>query len=257
MKLWENPNITIVAKTQYLGAPHINWKSDTENDADQLAEFAGRNCYLSYGADSGIEGGHKLIGGRSTNEAYLKNIIDSGHGSVLEHTSWSFLFEGVSRGLTHELVRHRAGMAYSQLSQRYVDESEVGFVVPPEMQDDGKEWFQRQCEQALEGYKVGLNYFMSKLPEDLPKTMKLKRARQAARALLPNATETKIVVTMNARAARHFISLRANAHADLEIRKLAVELAKLLKDEAPNIFQDLEIFTDTDGLESAKFADSN
>lgn len=253
MYLWKQPKITIVAKTHYYGAPHINWKSDSDNSADQLSEFSGRLCYLSYGSKAGLEGGHKLIDGRSTNKAYLKHLIESGHGSVLEHTSWSLLLEGVSRALTHELIRHRH-FSYSQLSQRYVDESEVGFVVPPELKEDGLPWFEKQCAAALESYKIALNYFMERIPDVLPRTIRLKRARQAARALLPNATETKLVVTGNARAWRHFLSLRGNHHADLEIRKLAVEIAKLLKNDAPNIFQDLHIYTDEeDGIESVTF----
>ena len=90
------------------------------SDGEHLAEFAGRLCYMS----------QRNPAGRATRE-YLVNILKQGHGSVLEHANYSLLLEGISRSLTHELVRHRAGFAYSQLSQRYVDESQAAFVVPP------------------------------------------------------------------------------------------------------------------------------
>src|SRR5512136_153934 len=97
--------------------------TDTEVPAEVLAEAAGRTCYLSFGK------------GRKTNAEYLEHIVASHHGSVLEHAVWNFLVTGISRSLTHELIRHRAGWAYSQLSQRYVDESEARFVCPPLYRD--------------------------------------------------------------------------------------------------------------------------
>jgi thymidylate synthase ThyX len=112
MHIIREPRVTVIARQQFTVPPHIRWQSDSEVAGEALAEFAGRLCYLSFGADAGLEGGHKTIPGRTTNEAYLGNILTTKHGSVLEHAVWSFLFEGVSRSLTHELVRHRAGMGY-------------------------------------------------------------------------------------------------------------------------------------------------
>ena len=205
------------------GAPHIRWKSDTDVAGQELAEFAGRLCYLSFGPDAGLEGGHRLISGRTSNAEYLDNILAVRHGSVLEHAVWSLLFEGVSRALTHELVRHRH-FSYSQLSQRYVDESEVGFVLPPEIKEGTPafEIWKRSCERALEDYRALLAE-IEKQVEDEPKaTLRRKRARQAARSVLPNSTETKIVVTGNARAWRHFLEMRGSAQAEAEIRELAL-----------------------------------
>lgn len=130
MHIFREPKITLLAAQTYIGAEHVNWHSDTDVPAQAIAEFAGRICYLSFGPDAGLEGGHRLIPGRTTNQEYLTNILRTGHGSVLEHAVWTFLFEGVSRALTHELVRHRH-FSYSQLSQRYVDESDVAFVLRP------------------------------------------------------------------------------------------------------------------------------
>jgi thymidylate synthase (FAD) len=215
--------------------------------------FSG-NCYLSFGTDAGLEGGHRTIPGRTTNAAYLANILHTKHGSVLEHAVWSFLFEGVSRALTHELVRHRAGMGYSQLSQRYVDESEIGFVLPPEVPEEGPAFdaWRSACEQSLSSYRELLAGMAEQIGEDGPATMRKKRARQAARAVLPNCAETKLVVTGNARAWRHFVEMRGSPSADVEIRRLAVSTLRALQAEAPNIFGDMRIVPQEDGTETVE-----
>jgi thymidylate synthase (FAD) len=242
MHIFREPKITLLARQTYIGANHIQWKSDTGVAAETVAEFAGRLCYLSFGADAGFEGGHKLIPGRTTNREYLGNILKTRHGSVLEHAVWTFLFEGVSRALTHELVRHRH-LSYSQLSQRYVDESEVAFVLPPEIATEGPafELFRQSCERALADYRQLLARIEEQVKDEPSATLRRKRARQTARSLLPNAAETKIVVTGNARAWRHFIELRGSETAESEIRILAVRLLGLLVDEAPNLFGDYRV----------------
>src|SRR5690625_2490620 len=155
MYIFREPRVTLLARQQYLDAPHINWESDTDVPGEALAEFAGRICYLSFGPDAGFEGGHKLIKGRTSNKEYLDNILNVRHGSVLEHANWTFLFEGISRALTHELVRHRH-FSYSQLSQRYVDESDVAFVLPPEIEEGSPAFdvWRRSCERSLEEYRA-------------------------------------------------------------------------------------------------------
>ncbi len=219
--------------------------------------FSG-NCYLSFGEDAGLEGGHKTIAGRTSNESYLANILKVKHGSVLEHAVWTLLLEGVSRSLTHELVRHRAGMGYSQLSQRYVDESEIGFVVPPEI-EEGTEAFdvwRESCEQSLDAYRRLLGEVTEQVGDDGPATMRKKRARQAARAVLPNSAETKIVVTGNARAWRHFVEMRGSPSADVEIRRLAAAVLRVLRDEAPNVFGDMQLVPQPDGTETVETINS-
>src|SRR5262245_15431212 len=120
-RFYSEPVISVLARPTFVGPEHlpVNWIGES-TDGERLAEFAGRLCYMSQ---------HNPAK-RDTRE-YLENIKKQGHGSVLEHATYSLLFEGVSRSLTHELVRHRAGFAYSQLSQRYVDESQAAFVIPP------------------------------------------------------------------------------------------------------------------------------
>ena len=109
---------------RFLADEGVVFSTDTNVAPEVLGEIAGRTCYMSFGK------------GRKSNREYLENILSSKHGSVLEHAVWNLLITGVSRALTHELVRHRAGFGYSQLSQRYVDESEARYVVPPLYQEN-------------------------------------------------------------------------------------------------------------------------
>src|SRR5262249_55522725 len=150
------------------------------------------------------------------------------------------LITGVSRSCTHELIRHRAGFGYSQLSQRYVDESSTDFVEPDIVADDPEchSIFQAAMADAHAAY-VKLSDRLAAILGQIPdKTARRKMARQAARCVLPNATETKIFATANARAWRHFIELRCNEFAEPEIRKLAAAVCRVLQNEAPGLFGD-------------------
>ena len=253
MEIIREPRVTLLARQQFLGDPEMGWQSDTDNDAQQLAEFAGRLCYLSFGKDVEVLGGHKTIQGRTTNKEYIANLLEVKHGSVLEHIVYSFLFEGISRALTHELVRHRGGFGYSQLSQRYVDESNIGFVLPPEIQEGTPAFdlWKQACENSLESYRKLLDRVAEQVADEPKATLRRKRARQAARTVLPNSAETKIVVTANARAWRHFIELRASPFADAEIRRLAITVLRVLQAEAPDLFKDFEVEPLDDGTETA------
>jgi thymidylate synthase (FAD) len=250
MYIFRQPRVSVLARQQFTVPEHIKWKSDSEVAGEALAEFAGRLCYLSFGEDAGLEGGHKTIPGRTTNEAYLGNILNTKHGSVLEHAVWSMLFEGISRTLTHELVRHRAGFGFSQLSQRYVDESDIGFVLPPEIEEGTRAFdiWARSCQTSLDDYRELLAEMTSQVGESGTPTMRKKRARQAARSVLKNCAETKIVVTGNARAWRHFCEMRGSATAEIEIRKLAVAVLRTLQEEAPHIFGDMRLVDHEDGV---------
>jgi thymidylate synthase (FAD) len=245
------PRVTLIARQEFVHPEHIRWRSDSEVPAQALTEFSGRLCYLSFGEDAGIEGGHRSIGGRTTNDSYLENILRVKHGSVLEHATWSILLEGVSRALTHELVRHRAGFGFSQLSQRYVDESNIGFVVPPEISEGTPafELWREACEASLASYREILQELIGQIGDQGTATMRKKRARQAARSVLPNSAETKIVVTGNARAWRHLVEMRGSPTADVEIRRLAVAVLRVLQEEAPHMFGDLRILPHEDGTE--------
>ena len=221
----------------FLDEHGMAWETNAEAGAEVLAEAAGRLCYLSFGK------------GRKDNREYLANIIESKHGSVLEHGVWNFIIAGVSRSFTHELVRHRAGFGYSQLSQRYVDESTADFVEPDVIAED--EALHALWLRAVEASHLAYVALVEGLTEkyrDLPdRTQRRKLARQAARSVLPNATETMIFVTANGRALRHFIELRGSEWADVEIRKVALRLLAIMQREAPSMFADYGVVTLPDG----------
>ena len=252
MQIIREPRVTVLARQQFVYPEHIHWHSDSEVAGEVVAEFAGRLCYLSFGEDAGMEGGHKTIQGRTSNESYLGNILQVKHGSVLEHAVWTLLLEGVSRSLTHELIRHRAGFGFSQLSQRYVDESDIAFVLPPEISDGSRafEIWSVACEQSLDGYRALLDELTDQVGDHGPATMRKKRARQAARAVLPNSAETKIVVTGNARAWRHFMESRGSGSADLEIRRLSGYVLRIMHAEAGHIFGDMHLVPSPDGIDT-------
>ena len=243
-RLYLEPVITVLARPSFVTPEHlgVQWMGES-TDGERLAEFAGRLCYMSQ---------HNPAG-RSTRE-YLENIKKQGHGSVLEHANYSLLVEGVSRSLTHELVRHRAGFAYSQLSQRYVDESEAAFVVPPAMAGDDAlvaAW-REQIDSAQESYVTLVSQLMERLSWVSDKVHRRKMAREAARGVLPNSTETKIVVTGNARAWRTMLELRSSEAAELEIRRCAIAILRVLQAEAPAFFSDFEIYQAEDRREAAR-----
>ena len=245
-RYYTEPVLTLLSRPSFTMPDHlaVSWIGDS-TDGERLAEFAGRLCYMSQ---------HNPAK-RATRE-YLENIKKQGHGSVLEHANYSILLEGVSRSLTHELVRHRAGFAYSQLSQRYVDESQASFVIPPAVAgDDALEGVWRaQVEQAQAVYVDLVAKLMERYGWVADKVHRRKMAREAARAVLPNATETKIVVTANARAWRTMLELRSSEGAELEIRRMAVAVLRLLKQEAPGFFSDFEIYTSEDRREAARIS---
>ena len=223
---------------RFLADHGVSWQTDTEVAGEHLVEVAGRVCYMSFAKPR--PGGNKT---------YLHHILEVGHGSVLEHAAWNFVFTGVSRSLTHELVRHRAGWAYSMLSQRYVDESVAEYVEPDAIAGNPELhalWLDAVAH-AHQAYMKLVEKLAEHYKEEPDKTLRRKLARQAARSVLPNATETKIFVTANARALRHFIEMRASRHAEIEIRKLAVKVLQLMQAEAPHLFSDYQLVPLPDG----------
>ena len=218
-----------------------HWATDTEVAGEKLIETAGRVCYMSFQ--------RPRPGG---NRAYIGHLLEVGHGSVLEHAVFNLLITGVSRSLTHELVRHRAGFGFSQLSQRFVDESKCSFVEPEVIAADPE--LHRIWLESVQASQVAYRALADRLTavfHDIPdRTARRKKAREAARSVLPNATETEIFVTANARALRHFIEMRGDEAADVEIRRLAVAVFKLLKEAAPNLFGDYTLIDLPDGGQS-------
>ena len=234
--------VQVVAQTQFTPPADVPWETDVDG-GQALAEFAGRACYQSW---------TKPNPATATNAGYLRHILEVGHLSVLEHGTVSMYLTGVSRSLTHELIRHRH-FSYSQLSQRYVPERDAAFVEPGVIAEDPAlhALFTEAADAALKAY-TDLLEGLEKRFADVPNaTLRRKQARQAARSVLPNATETRIVVTGNYRAWRHFIAMRASEHADVEIRDLAIMCLKILQAEVPNVFADFEITRLPSGSEVA------
>lgn len=232
-----SPKVTIIARPQFVPPQHmpVNFIG-ASSDGDKVVEFGGRLCYMSQSNPA-----------KRTTEEYIKNILEQGHGSVLEHATYSLLIEGISRSCSHELVRHRAGFSYSQLSQRYVDESDCAFVVPPAILGNDvltNAWI-RDIREAKQKYINQVNALLQVYAGEQDKVLRRKIAREAARSVLPNATETKMVVTANARAWRTMLELRCGPHAEKEIRRLALVILKTLQQESPALFGDFSINGDT------------
>lgn len=219
--------------------------------AEKLIKVAGQTCYMSFGP--------KRTWNKDA-QKYFDNIIASGHGSVLEHANFTFLIWGVSRSFTHELVRHRAGCAYSQVSQRYVSGRVLRFVERVEYQKDKKlhRLFEERIDRASREYAEMVDYLSSrqaggeKILFGEAKTDLRKKVQQVARSLLPNETEAPIVVTANVRAWRHMISMRASDHAEVEIRNVFFRIYKLLKALAPRLFKDYQVVRLPDGTSCVK-----
>ena len=179
---------------------------------EEVIEKAARTCYLSSPKDR---------------EKFIRRVVKAGHHSVLEHAVATFRISGVSRALTHQLVRHRL-CSYSQQSQRYVDETSFRYVEPDSIKNDP------------EAHKM-FTKFIDDARNVYTNLRKLGIKKEDARFVLPNATETQIVVAANFREWRHIISLRGQKDAQWEIRKLAIEILKILKEHAPSVFFDFEI----------------
>lgn len=234
--------VQLIAKTEFRAPADVPW--DTDADGGQaLVEFAGRACYQSWS---------KPNPRTATNASYISHIVEVGHFSVLEHASVSFYITGVSRSCTHELIRHRH-FSYSQLSQRYVPEGDARVVLPPGLDDDPdlRQIVLDAADASRAAYLEVLERLEAKFAGAPNAVLQRKQARQAARSVLPNDTETRLVVTGNYRAWRHFIAMRASEHADTEIRRLALACLRELSAVAPAVFADFEITVLADGSEVA------
>ena len=204
---------------------------DAPDAAQLLVEFAGRACYRSW--EPGLNPNVTRV--RTDQHEYFANLLRSAHGSVLEHASFSFAFREVSRVFTHELVRHRAGSAFSQESLRYVRLTDIGFRVPPALEPlreqvlaivERLEEFQRESAELL------------KLDDaHMPFAVK-KEVTSALRRLAPIGLSTDIVWTANVRTLRHVIEMRTAPGAEEELRAVFDKVARLARREAPALFQD-------------------
>lgn len=208
------------------------------NPGELLVEFGGRACYRSW--EPGLNPNVTRV--RTDQRAYLENLLRSAHGSVLEHASYTFAFRDVSRVFTHELVRHRAGSAFSQESLRYVRLSEIGFRVPPALEPIREQVV--AIVERLEELQVEAASALGLDDDGVPFEVK-KEVTSALRRLAPIGLSTDIIWTANVRTLRHVIELRTARGAEEELRLVFRQVGALMCDEAPLLFQDFA--EDADG----------
>ncbi len=212
-------------------------EAEAPNAAEHLVEFCGRVCYRSW--EPGLNPNVTRV--RTDRGDYLANLVASQHGSVLEHASFTFALRNVSRVFTHELVRHRAGSAFSQESLRYVRLTDVGLRVPPAL-EPVREQVVSLVEQ-LEEFQVAAAEALGIDDEGVPFHVK-KEITSALRRLAPLGLSTDIVWTANLRTVRHVIEMRTAPGAEEELRLVFDRIARVMLDEAPLLFADFERLED-------------
>ncbi len=199
--------------------------------AELLVEFGGRLCYRSW--EPGLNPNVTRV--RHDQDEYFANLLSSAHGSVLEHASYSFALRIVSRVFTHELVRHRAGSAFSQESLRYVRLADIGFRVPPALEPVRDQVI--SIVEQLEDFQISAGQELGIDDDGIPFHVK-KEVTSALRRLAPIGLSTDILWTANVRTLRHVIEMRTAAGAEEELRLVFDLVAQTMKDEAPGLFQD-------------------
>lgn len=204
-------------------ASGVQYNDVPPTHADGLAEAAGRICYKSFSRPNPAT---------ASNAGYLSNILGQGHYSVLEHASVTFLVQGVSRALLAELTRHRH-LSFSVVSQRYVNYADTQPVIPPAVSDHGLD------DMVFDAYADCVKDYEWLSRELQERGLTRKQAREAARAVLPNAAPVDMVVTGNLRAWRDVLGKRHSKHADAEIQRFAHKVLIHLREAAPNSFQDI------------------
>jgi thymidylate synthase (FAD) len=246
------PQFDVEEFLAFLDEAQMNWfRSPSAKEAEELVEAAGRVCYMSFGAAQS----HR------NNAEYIQNLIAMGHESVLEHVNWSFVISRLTRSLSHQLVRHRVGFAFSQLSQQYHDELDAKFAMPTEIAEhpEAAEAWTEVVNTAKEAYEkilrvLGESRQISGTAEN--KRENRRAIRSAARSVLPSCTETTVFMTANARALRHFFTVRGSIPGDREMRELAVEVFNAVTREAPSMFFDFEVVDSSDGSKMVRKIDA-
>lgn len=232
------------AYLEHVGAPE--WQTDAPSDGEKLAEVMGRLCYRSF--EPGLNPNVTRV--REGNHTYLSNIVNVGHGSVMEHAMMNFIFADVSRVVTHELVRHRAGTAMSQESLRFVRLDKLSAYMPMciEENEEGMQIFVKTMEQLEE-----LQNTLAKVYdiENEKKFAVKKKLTSAFRRVAPIGLATTIGWSCNFRTLRHVLEMRTDPHAEEEIRYLFAEVYQTVKERYPNILGDYTVET-VDGLPHIK-----
>ena len=232
------PAVNLEGMRAYLddvgGASWLDRRTEADaapNAGELLVEFGGRACYRSW--EPGLNVNVTKV--RTDQRDYLQNILKSAHGSVLEHANYSFALRNVSRVATHEIVRHRAGAAYSQESLRYVRLVDIGFRVPPALEP-----LRQQCVELverLEEFQVSAAKALKIDDDGIPFHVK-KEVTSALRRLAPIGLSTDLILTMNLRTLRHVIEMRTDPGAEEELRLIFGRLGEIMVEEAPGVFQD-------------------
>jgi thymidylate synthase (FAD) len=204
---------------------------ESPNGGELIVEFGGRACYRSW--EPGLNPNVTRV--RTDQREYFANILRSAHGSVLEHANYSFAIRNCSRVFTHELVRHRAGSAFSQESLRYVRLTDIGFRVPPALEPVRDQVL--AIVEQLEEFQVSAAKELGIDEEGVPFHMK-KEVTSALRRLAPIGLSTDILWTANARTLRHVIEMRTSDGAEEELRLVFDQIARIMLAEAPGLFQD-------------------
>lgn len=224
------------------------WGRDQEPTPESVSVFAGASCYVSYDNKAG----------RSDAEYLRQSIVEHGHLSVIEHINVSFGVTYMPRSVQMEVIRHRPGSAYSFISQRFVH-TDGEFIVPPilrtEGMEDSRKVFEESCTSLYANYLKLVDEIKDEYEHENAeeRTLKRKRQKEAARALLPNCVTSSGVITYNARQLRHVIEMRSDEHADASIREFAAALYNASKDVIPAIFQDATV-REVEGVPEVKFA---
>ena len=233
------------AYLEHIGAP--DWYSGECSNIEELSEVYSRSCYKSFGV--GLNPNIKQV--REGNDTHLKNVIESGHGSVLEHAMVNFMFCDVSRVFTHELVRHRIGVAISQESLRFVRLTELSCFDFPrleeELTEEEEKWFRDLAKNVFEYLESAQRLMASHFGLDDEKSFaKKKKLTSRMRRLAPLGLLTNIGWSANLRTLRYVIPLRTHKGAEEEIRMVFKEVGRICKEKYPNIFFDMEWVSDGD-----------
>lgn len=225
-----------------------NWETDATDDASLLTEFAGKSCYMSF--DTSLNKNLTRTGTRNNHDYIQQGLVATGHGSVLEHATVTFFLVDVSRIVTHELVRHRAGAAYSQTSGRYVRVDSIDMYLPQDIAAEpaAVAVFQRAVQQMEENARE-----LAAITDVANKPFSLKKKiTSAIRRIIGNGQANHIVVTANHRAWRHMLEMRTDPAAEEEIRVVFAGISRQLRAKYPAIYADAQISV-VDGIEVTKF----
>jgi len=233
------PSIDVLGMRRYLGdvggeswlERRLKASDDEPNAGELLVEFGGRACYRSW--EPGLNPNVSKV--RSDQREYFANILRSAHGSVLEHANYSFALRNVARVATHEIVRHRAGSAFSQESLRYVRLTDIGFRVAPALEPVREQVL--SIVEQLEEFQVSAAKELRIDDEGVPFHVK-KEVTSALRRIAPIGLSTDIIWTANARTLRHVIEMRTAPGAEEELRLIFDQVAQIMQREAPGLFQD-------------------